>query len=216
MAGYKHKIATNQPLNIVIDVDETVVNSALHWFNYLRELHGEHFNVDQYLKDKEDGNFIHYDLGKHISKDSPVKQDHFDFWRDKDLYQGIPTYLDMFRVEHVLKELYHAGHNIIFASFCAEGQHTGSKSQYLRNRFSFIDPLDFNFFESKNKWLLKDVADIFIDDRNEFCNMFDTEKTLVLRIDSPYTQDVELQNNVVDVSDWYQIEDVINNLLEGE
>ena len=185
-------------LNIVIDVDITLVDSATPWMVWLTQ-NSTSFDSNRYDCDKLHQS-ISYNLSKYYTMNEGV--DGMDFWKQSDLYDELQCYDEALSA---VKHLYERGHTITFASFCFP-EHEASKIEMLKWEFGFIKPEDFHFVSTKSKGRLK--ADIIIDDRNMFINQFGDD-TIKILLESPYTQCEGRSGDTWKVRGWGEVRDVI-------
>ena len=186
-------------MNIVVDVDLTVVRSDILWWKELREGYelvwgtkAEQLRIgggDRFVK--------HYDLSKYFP-DIPEEL-RYKFWSKPNLYQELPP---IKRSVETLKHFSDQGARIIFASYCKKG-HFGSKYDWLKEHYPFMD----GFIATKEKHFVK--ADVFIDDRNAMLNRRyeEGDGCQMIKYNSPYTQDEKLidSQGIYVAEDWDQV-----------
>lgn len=171
----------------VIDCDQTVVDSAYAWYLW--------------LEDKTKAGYP-YDLVKHVYDFSQTYTDvwidkcidghPYDFWRARDVYDNLQP---LEGCVEVLKTIQGWGYHIVFVS-AVKGDHHKSKYNFLNRHFPFMD----GFIATQEKGFVK--ADLVIDDRNKFLNMFDEDVLKFKRL-TPFDQDEELKVKIdYEFTDW--------------
>jgi 5'(3')-deoxyribonucleotidase len=195
-------VSNLKKLNIVIDVDQTLLNPAKQWLAWL-SFHACGYNDDQYEYDKFN-NCIDYKLSNYFKLNNQV--DGMGFWKQSDLYDDMQCYNEAIGV---IKYLYQQGHNIIFASFCFP-EHETSKVNMLKREFEFIAPEDFHFVSTKSKGFIN--ADVIIDDRVDMLNQFDSSSNVLkIRIDTPYTQTEAPVGDITVVDSWGEVAELVRS-----
>ena len=181
----------------IVDVDITLVDSPSKWMEFL-QANCSHIYYNKMCND----NPLEYDLSKYF--EMKVGVDPFDFWRQYNLYDDLSCDME---ASNAIYNLYKDGWKILFMSYCFEdGSHATSKIKMLKYEFPFISEEDFHFINTKNKGLYSPIADVIVDDRNEFLNQMDGSVTC-FKINSPYTQDYSLTRDVILVDSWEEIYD---------
>ena len=197
-------------INLVIDVDFTVVDTDLALIKYLQTEYTKRYGHPKHFIVEEEN--MEYNLGKYFPE---LGQKFFlDFWSQSDLYDNLvpKTYC-----KEVLQKLHDTGdYNIMFASYCKKG-HFGSKYDFLKKHFPYMRA----FFATKEKEFLK--ADIFIDDRHDMLNARIKEDPWCTRIkmNTPYNQldkkgnHIELieQGFMHTVNNWKEIGEIFSDDL---
>jgi 5'(3')-deoxyribonucleotidase len=159
---------------VVIDVDCTVVDTPLLWYNWLTHVTGTFIGYDDVSK--------YYDFSvpfKEVLQEKGI--DGYDFWRSETLYDSVSPVPYSVEAVEGLKE---KGYNIVFCS-AIKGNHHKSKHRWLRKNFPSMDAL----VATKEKWAIK--ADVVIDDRHLFLNMFD-DNIIKIKRTTPYEQCCDL------------------------
>jgi len=177
--------------SLIVDVDQTVCDLTEMWLNWLAEQTGvekDPFSLENYK-------LVNYDLTSYWKDElKELSIDGWDFWRKRDIYDGInlmPWSVD------VLEGLNELGYEIAFLSFC-KGYHNFSKVNLLKRSFSF--PLI--SVTTKEKWFIGRLAKAVIDDRNYHLQSM-PEHVKLIRKTTPFTQEVELTRPCLDYS-WTQ------------
>lgn len=189
-----------KPLDIVIDVDLTIVDPSPEWMLWqVRVFDMEPVPVAHPARGVG-GVTSFYDLSKYFPvhmRKSNVSP--FEFWEDHFLYDKL---LPLPGAVEGIKKLKQAGHNIKFASVCKHG-HFSSKVRHIKLHYPFVDlgktSKGDGFYATMEKGGIR--ADIIIDDRNAHLNQFDDHTVKVL-YPSPFDQDVPLDTtpDIVGVS----------------
>lgn len=151
---------------IIVDVDQTVVNTAKTWFYWLLERSKK---AGKLLEERRDGlrymtnlddisssyQFrFNYDMGVYF----PEVNNPHDFWEMSTLYDDLVPMESAVKTLSMLNDM---GYSIIFVSYCKDG-HYGSKRKFINKYF----PFHRGFVATKDKHLVS--GDIIIDDRLEF------------------------------------------------
>tara|TARA_Y100000588_G_scaffold170332_1_gene184155 strand:- start:15837 stop:16424 length:588 start_codon:yes stop_codon:yes gene_type:complete len=190
---------------ITVDLDLTTVPSDKTWFEWLKSC-STVFYEDSYNHDLLNEE-VDYFLPTYFELYDGI--DPMDFWAEKRTYPSTPLLPDAYRV---IKNLYEAGYDITFVSYCmnCEKQYK-NKLKYLQRTFDFMDVC---FIPTEFKG--KIVSDYIIDDRNKFLAMM-PEHVKLVKMKTPYTQCTELDSDFTLVNNWCEIEDYfVNELEEGE
>ncbi len=176
----------------VCDVDLTVVDSASYWYDWLE------YRTKAGLSKEEV--FKNYDLSSaytDIWLRKGLQGTPMDFWR------GEHTYDDMTPLEGsvgALRGIKEAGYDIVFVS-ALKGHHHRSKYNFLEKHFPFMD----GFLGTQEKKYVK--ADIIIDDRNRFLNMFPDHNILKIKKQTPHDQDCELAVGCLYFNNWHELKE---------
>lgn len=168
---------------IIVDVDQTVVNTGKTWFEWLMErsnksdvLLEERIDSLKYMTSLDDSASypfrFDYDMGKYF----PEVESPHDFWEMSTLYDDLVPMKSAVKTLSMLSEL---GHSIIFVSYCKDG-HYGSKRKFINKHF----PFHRGFVATKDKHLVS--GDIIIDDRLEFAMNHPCKRRIVKT--TAYTQ----------------------------
>ena len=191
-----------EQIKILIDLDLTLFNTDWLWHSYLYDRCKKR-DSQRFIEDYNH-NQVSYNLLEYF--EFPRWVNGFDFWKEPDTYKNCNIHDN---AVEVIKHLYEAGCQIIFCSHCMNCiDQIKYKSERLTLEFHDID---YVFIPLHDKGLVK--ADIFIDDRNSFLNMA-SEDVMLIKYDTPYTQDEILERNHSVVKNWLEIEDLICNYLE--
>lgn len=211
---------------IGVDVDLTVADSDVSHWDWLKKVS---LGVNKYDMDIHNGHWD-YDLGKYFVL--PFEIDSMDYWRLTDIYDEKPEYLPPI-LEHVgttarenpwipirpvqpiqdsqrvLSKLKDMGWEILFISHI-KGNHHKSKVEWLKKHFPFMD----GFVATKEKYYVNSCCDVFVDDRNK--HIMQSKATINIKFDTPYQQDMELDNNSVDLvaGGWFEIEEYLGGLYK--
>lgn len=174
----------NKDKIIVIDVDNTLFDIGTEcvgkdWLSYLLDLCTEEEKYIALCRYEEDNicDCVEYDLSLYFDNISREKA--FEYWYQKDLYDNLNPRLDIVAAIKELQEDF----TVIFVSFMNDG-HSKSKHNMLKRNFGD----DTLIVDTKCKGLIP--ADVVIDDRNYFLNLFDD--CLKIKINTKYTQDEDL------------------------
>lgn len=173
-----------------IDVDATVVDSPYYWYLWLEDMTKAGYKYENVCK------FYNFsEVYANIWLDKNIAGHPLDFWRAKHVYQGMQPMQDSVTALKLLKE---SGYKIVFVS-ALKGDHHYSKYRFLEKHFPFMD----GFVGTKEKWAVN--ADIIIDDRNKFLNMFDKESVYRIKMNTPFDQDEQLNVEVKVIDSWYDM-----------
>lgn len=196
-----------QKIKIGIDLDITLFDTDEMWLSWLEnESRGKPWNHKKYLEDKL-RNDVDYNLTNYFPSIS--KEDGFKYWSDPLTYKECNIHTG---AKNVIKELYQANCEIIFISYCMNcPDQIKYKIERLKDEFDFMMPDDFNFIPAKKKHLVK--CDILVDDRNSFLVPMDEGVTLI-KWDSPYQQEINLDRPHHLCKTWQEVEDVFCKALE--
>lgn len=172
----------------VIDCDQTVVDSAYAWYEWLEMMTRAGYSYDVVQK--------HYnfsDVYASVWLDKEVAGHPYDFWRGKSVYDNLEPLKGSVEALQTLKNV---GYDIVFVS-AIKGNHTKSKWNFLQKHFPFMDA----FIATKEKGYVR--ADLVIDDRNRFLNMFNGEEVKLIRKHTPFDQDVAMEQPLfASFNDW--------------
>lgn len=170
----------------IIDVDNTVVNSSHYWIEWMNSMTGLNYTVNDLSDDYYIGKYYEDALSEYNV--SPL-----DFWRSSSVYDTMSRTCGSYEG---LSKLKSKGYDIVFVSI-VKGNHNKSKYNFLKRNFG--DIMD-GYVATKEKHYVSSGTgdDIIIDDRNEFLNM--TKAKYKFRIKTPYKQNSELCDGVIDVS----------------
>ena len=168
---------------IAIDWDETVVDVLPIWNRWCAAFFGKVYFGNE------------YDLTKIYGEEAMT------FWSTPFLYQKLTPRQDA--VEYITK-LNEEGYEIGFVTYCKKA-HLSSKCKMIKKYFPF-----YKFIQAtKEKGYTR--CDYFVDDRNKYLNQQPCGVKLI-KIETPYTQDQELEPNgkwVVKAKDWKEIYEII-------
>lgn len=172
----------------VIDCDQTVVNTAYSWWQWL-ELHTK----AGYAYEDVSLNYNFADVYADVW-DKQGKTGHpFDYWRGKCVYDSLSPIQGSVEA---LQALHDKGWDIIFVS-AVKGDHHKSKYGFLKEHFPFMAA----FIATKEKGYVK--ADLVIDDRNKFLNMFDDRETMLIKKITTFDQCEDLNKSLfASFDDW--------------
>jgi 5'(3')-deoxyribonucleotidase len=207
--------------NIIgVDVDLTVADSDVSHWDWLRKIGTRDSSVGEEL-DWEDGELWDYDLGKYFHM--PIGVDSMDYWRLSDIYDEKPCETPLAVVhqvytrpiqplqdsQRVLSKLRDMGWEIVFISHI-KGNHHKSKVEWLKRHFPFMD----GFVATKEKYYANSCFDVFVDDRNK--HIMQSKASVNIKFQTPYTQDVELEDNHVDfvAGGWSEIENYLKEIYD--
>ncbi len=192
---------------IICDLDLTAVRSDLGWLEWLtnssKVFYEESYNHDLL------NNQVQYYLPSYFELYEGVNP--MDYWAENRTYPSVKLLPD---AERVIKDLYEAGFDIIFVSFCMSCKDQFSnKFKFLEKTFDYMLPDELTFIPAKKKHYIR--GDYIIDDRNQFLvNQPDDVK--IIKISTPYTQDYPLDREHILVNNWLEIEDYFCKELEEE
>lgn len=172
-------------LILAIDIDEVVVNTWPLWLDWANAVTGKSLSP-------EDVNFA-YDLRPFFPE-----FDALDFWRQNYLYEMISPRPNCVKA---LQAINNMGVDIGFVSYCKAG-HFASKCRFIKKHFPYYK------FINATKEKGYTLCDIAIDDRNKHLNQFRDNVSLI-KFETPYSQDVELNKAVAVVSNWSQVLDYV-------
>ena len=190
---------------IICDLDLTVVASDLGWLEWLKHS-SKVFYEDSYNHDLLN-NQVEYYLPSYFELYEGVVP--MDYWAENRTYPSVKILPD---AERVIKNLYQAGYEIIFVSFCMGCKDQfANKFKFLEKTFDYMLPDDLTFIPAKKKHLIR--GDYIIDDRNQFLTT-QPEIVKVVKIKTPYTQDFPLDREYTLVENWLEIEDYFCRELE--
>lgn len=192
---------------IAIDIDLTIVPSDKGWFEWLKNsskvFYEESFYHDLLMKKVE------YYLPSYFELYEGVNP--MDYWAENRTYPSLPLLSDAYRV---IKNLYQAGYEIVFVSFCMDCKtQFENKLKFLQKRFDFLMPDDLTFIPAKKKHYIR--CDYIIDDRNLFLKN-QPEDVKLIKMETPYTQCSDLNREHTKVSNWNEIEDYFVKEIEDE
>ncbi len=192
---------------IICDLDLTVVHSDLGWLEWLtnssKVFYEESYNHDLL------NNQVQYYLPSYFELYEGVNP--MDYWAENRTYPSVKLLPD---AERVIKDLYEAGFDIIFVSFCMSCKDQFSnKFKFLEKTFDYMLPDELTFIPAKKKHYIR--GDYIIDDRNQFL-VNQPEDVKIIKINTPYTQDYPLDREHVLVNNWLEIEDYLCKELEEE
>ncbi|CAH9014615.1 putative 5' nucleotidase [Vibrio phage 277E43-1] len=192
---------------IAIDIDLTIVPSDKGWLEWLKNS-SKVFYEESYFYDMLN-NQVKYYLPSYFELYEGVEA--MDYWAENRTYPSLPLLPDAYRV---IKELYQVGYEIVFVSFCMDCKtQFENKLKFLQKRFDFLLPDDLTFIPAKKKHYIR--ADYIIDDRNSFLQP-QPEEVKLIKMETPYTQCVELTREHTSISNWCEIEEYFVNELEKE
>lgn len=177
-----------------------VVTAEGGWIDYLNGI-SKHYHPKEWFLEQDS---INYDISVYYP--DLTEDEAHSFWKDKHLYQKMEPYHDAVQV---INKLAADGYNIVFISHCQQN-HYKSKVQAAKGWFD-IPEERFGFLATREKQFAK--VDVIIDDRNIFLNSVDSG-VLLIKIDTPYTQDEELKVSVdLCTSNWYDIYEFLQEYL---
>ena len=192
---------------IICDLDLTVVRSDLGWLEWLTNS-SEVFYEESYNYDLLN-NQVQYYLPSYFELYEGVNP--MDYWAENRTYPSVKLLPDS---ERVIKDLYEAGFDIIFVSFCMSCKDQFSnKFKFLEKTFDYMLPDELTFIPAKKKHYIR--GDYIIDDRNQFL-VEQPDDVKIIKINTPYTQDYPLDREHVLVNNWLEIEDYFCKELEKE
>lgn len=184
---------------ILVDVDITVCPSDMGWLEWLQYHSGMNYSPFE----DESVEVVDYDLSTYFKDCLKYSLCPYDFWRDENLYDGMaPLEGSVETLEH----LHNIGYKIAFLSQLKGGHHK-SKFEWLKKYFPFLS----GFIGTKEKWLAR--GDVLIDDRHSHLASM-SEGVRLVKIDSPYTQDIPLQREHL-MYNWDMGVDKLLQYLEG-
>lgn len=190
---------------IICDLDLTVVASDMGWLEWLKHS-SKVFYEDSYNHDLLN-NQVEYYLPSYFELYEGVVP--MDYWAENRTYPSVKI---LPNAERVIKNLYQAGYEIIFVSFCMGCKDQfANKFKFLEKTFDYMLPDDLTFIPAKKKHLIR--GDYIIDDRNQFLTT-QPESVKVVKIKTPYTQDFPLGREHILVENWLEIEDYFCKELE--
>ena len=192
---------------IICDLDLTVVQSDLGWLEWLtnssKVFYEESYNHDLL------NNQVQYYLPSYFELYEGVNP--MDYWAENRTYPSVKLLPD---AERVIKDLYEAGFDIIFVSFCMSCKDQFSnKFKFLEKTFDYMLPDELTFIPAKKKHYIR--GDYIIDDRNQFL-VEQPEDVKIIKINTPYTQDYPLDREYILVNNWLEIEDYFCKELEED
>lgn len=177
---------------VACDVDLTVVDTGYAWYKWLEDMTKAGFSYEWVSQ--------WYDFSIPYSvawKNKGCSGSPFDFWRAKSVYDNLKP---IEGCVDALEMLNKKGYKIVFVS-AIKGDHHKSKHSFLKQYFPFMD----GFVATKEKWAVN--ADIIIDDRHKFINMFTNPDTMRIIKDTKHEQDENLKVSVDHVIyDWCDFE----------
>lgn len=175
-----------------VDVDLTVVDSGYAWYTWLENMTkaGHPYSwVSQW-----------YDFSVPYSvawKNKHCAGSPFDFWRAKGVYDNLEP---IEGCVDALRTLSNRGYDIVFVS-AIKGDHHKSKHNFLKANFPFMK----GFVATKEKWAVN--ADLVIDDRHKFLNMFDRDNITRIKMGTSFDQCEELKVDIHHtITDWSEFE----------
>lgn len=189
---------------IIVDVDQTFVDSATPWIQWCEDVYG--VPVD-WSKSPPSGQ-MHYNIGEYFPSPKRHQPLPLMFWEDPFLYDKLRPLPGAVVVLRKLKSL---GHPIRFVSYCKNG-HFSSKARMLkRETADFLDleagSTGDGFYATKAKAGV--AGGVIIDDRNEFLNQF-ADDVLKIKMWTPFTQSVEPRCKYdLEAHSWKQIGDFL-------
>lgn len=190
---------------IICDLDLTVVESDKGWLEWLKTS-SKIFYEDSYHHDLLNEQ-VEYYLPSYFELYEGISP--MDYWAENRTYPSVNLLPD---AERVIKNLYEAGYDIIFVSFCMSCKDQfANKFKFLEKTFDYMLPDDLTFIPAKKKHYIR--GDYIIDDRNQFLKS-QPEDVKILKIKTPYTQDYSLDREHILVENWLEIEDYFCSELE--
>lgn len=195
-----------QKIKIGIDLDITLFNTDTHWLKWLMIKSNKDFNRKQYVSDSNN-NKVEYNLTKYFEDIS--SEEGFKYWSDPSTYKNCDIHEGAI---DVIRNLYEANCEIIFISYCMNcPDQIKYKLKRLKEEFDFMLPEDFNFIPAKKKHLIK--CDLLIDDRNSFLQEM-SDGVELIKWESPYVQEVELDKPHAVCKTWQEVENAICDWME--
>lgn len=199
---------------IAVDVDQTVVDTAQVWFDWLlsksTNTDTNIINLEQFKNNcvNSEGKLtpsVKYNLSEYFPS---ITIDPMSFWHTSDLYDELQPIKGSIES---LKKLKDIGYNIVFVSYCKTG-HFKSKWKFIQRHFPFADGL----VATSNKQYIR--CDYIIDDRLEYIvNMDDKTKRIIYN--TVYEQGLftnmmndllQQDNDTYKVAvDWQEVFDII-------
>lgn len=177
----------------VVDVDLTVVDAVTPWIDYMNNLTGASFEINE-------GQSYPYNLTeifKHYLQSEEDISMLFDYWKQKDIYDNLAPYEG---AVEALGTLNKRGYDIVFASV-VKGDHSKSKYYFLKKHFPFMAGCMF----TREKGYIK--ADVVFDDRNEYLKQFGVP-TKRIRFNTQFTQTVDCPV-LASIDGWGEVYDLI-------
>lgn len=181
-----------------IDVDATVVDSPYYWYLWLEEMTKAGYSYDEVSK--------HYNFSKvygGVWEQKQINGNPLDFWRMKHVYQEMVPIEGSVEALSALKDI---GYKIVFVS-ALKGDHHYSKYRFLEKHFPMMD----GFLGTKEKWAVN--ADLVVDDRNKFLNMFPSTSVLKFKFETTFDQDEELKVSALSIGGWSELEKMVRRNL---
>ncbi|WOZ57518.1 5'(3')-deoxyribonucleotidase [Pseudomonas phage vB_PseuGesM_254] len=175
---------------LAVDVDEVVLSIWPRWLEWLNMVTNK--DVEEHEVN------MNYSLMEYFPE-----IDALDFWRQNYLYDTMIPRSDCLNALWDLKEHMDIG----FVTYCKAG-HFSSKCRFLKRYFPFVK------FINATKEKGYTLCDYAIDDRNKHCNQY-PNNVIVLKYLTPYTQDVELDREVIEVKNWKEIHRYLKGELYG-
>lgn len=174
-----------------VDVDLTVVDSGYAWYKWLEDMTKVGFSYEWVSQ------WYDFSIPYAVAwKNKGCSGSPFDFWRGKRVYDNLEP---IEGCVDALETLSKKGYKIVFVS-AIKGDHHKSKHSFLKRNFPFMS----GFVATKEKWAVK--ADIIIDDRNKFLNMFGDDVMKIQTV-TPFDQDEPLKGAVDKyIDDWFEFE----------
>lgn len=186
---------------IGVDVDLTVVNSDIAWFDWCNSKCRNKFNHAELIAER---GMIPYHFGKLFGFVNPETA--LDFWDEEFVYdelEPIPHSVN------ALKDLSRS-HDIVFVSKLM-GNHFESKKHFLETHFPFMS----GFIGTDQKQFAR--VDILIDDRVDHLNKVQKAGIIPIQYMTPYTQDEEPAVDMPFIKSWLDLlctnEDTLYNAL---
>lgn len=202
---------SKQKETILIDIDQTFVDSGTPWLAWMEYQYGISPDLEMMDRDLRTTGFLNYNLGKYFHHRPAGAVAPYEFWEEPELYDSLKPLPGA--VEAIYR-LYEAGHPIGLPSYCKKG-HFASKVRMIMRELDFLDLDGKNngcgFYATKYKAGIK--GSVIVDDRNEFLNQF-SDDVLKIKFATPYTQDepprvaYDLETN-----EWSKIADFILETL---
>lgn len=181
-----------------IDVDATVVDSPYMWYQWLEQMTKAGYRYEEVSKQ--------YNFSKVYEKaweESNISGHPLDFWRMKHVYQDMTPIDGSVEALSMLKSI---GYKIVFVS-ALKGDHHYSKYRFLEQYFPFMD----GFVGTKEKWAVN--ADLVVDDRHKFLNMFPSTSVLKFKFETPFDQDEDLKVSALSIGGWCELEKMVRRTL---
>lgn len=187
-------------MRIMIDVDQTVVNTAtgqLGWLNWLAARWPMKDNWQGYRLEES----VPYALDSMFAIPEEERAHAMEFWSNPEIYQHnrpIPG------ADRAVDKLRARGHEIVFCSVVTGG-HDAAKRGFIKRWFGDQYPVVL-IDRMKDKRMID--ADMIIDDRNEALNAVDRDTIRVLRL-TPFQQ-TQTAPREYEFTHWDQVVEIVD------